>query len=76
MNLDESEDGFVKFGDNYRVKIHGRGNVVILQQDEERIQFDNVLFILKLCVNILSLRRLDEEGYKMIMHRGHLTIYD
>ena len=31
--LDELADSFVKFGDNSRVEINGRGSVVVLRQD-------------------------------------------
>lgn len=58
------------------MRIHDQGNVVILWQDGEKIQFSNILFVSKLCANILSLGRLDEEGCKMIMYKGRLTIYD
>lgn len=39
-------------------------------------QLSNVLFIPKLCANILSLGRLDEEGCQMVMYGGRLTICD
>ena len=74
--LDEIVDGFVKFGDNSRVEIKGRGSVVGLRQDGQRLSFGNVLFVPKLCANILSPGRLDEEGCKMTMFGGRLTIHD
>ena len=74
--LDELADDFVKFGDNSRVEIKGRGSVVVLRQDGQRLSFGNVLFVPKLCANILSLGRLDEEGCKMTMFGGRLTIHD
>ena len=74
--LDELADGFVKFGDNSRVEIKGRDSVVVLRQDRQRLSFGNVLFVPKLCANILSLGRLDEEGCKMTIFGGRLTIHD
>ena len=68
--LDELADGFVKFGDN------SRGSVVVLRQDGQTLSFGNILFVPKLCANILSLGRLDEEGCKMTMFGGRLTIHD
>ena len=74
--LDELVIGFVKFGDNSRVEINSHGSVVVLRQDGQRLSFGNVLFVPKLCANILSLGRLDEEGCKMTMYGGRLTIHD
>ena len=74
--LDELADGFVKFGDDSRVEIKGSGNVVVLRQDGQRLSFGNVLFVPKSCANILSLGSLDEEGCKMTMYGGRLTIHD
>ena len=50
--------------------------MVVLRQDGQRLSFGNVLFVPKLCANILSLWRLDEEGCKMTMFGGRLTIHD
>ncbi|XP_078439273.1 uncharacterized protein LOC144709570 [Wolffia australiana] len=75
-HLDESEEGFVKFGDGSRIEIQGKGIITVLRKDGHNICFRDVLFVPKLCANILSLGRLDEEGYKVIMHQTALTIYD
>ena len=74
--LDEVADSFAKFGDDSCVNIKGRGSVVVLHQDRQRLSFGNVLFVPKLCANILSLGRLDEEECKMTMFGGRLTIHD
>ena len=65
--LDELAAGFVKFGNNSRVEIKGHGSVVLLCQDGHRLSFGKVLFVPKLCANILSLGKLHEEGCKMTM---------
>ena len=74
--LDELAHDFLKFGDNSRVQIKGRGSVVVLRHDGQRLSFGNVLFVPKLCVNILNLGRLDEEECKMTMFGGRITIHD
>ena len=66
----------MKFGDNSGVEIKGCGSVVVLRQDEQRLSFSNVLFVPKLCADILSLGRLDEEECKMRVFGGRLTIHD
>ena len=43
--LDELADDFVKFGDNSCVQIKGRGSVVVLRQDGQRLSFGNILFV-------------------------------
>ena len=75
-DLDESASGFVKFGDNSRIQINGRGTIEITHKDGDILQLLNVLYVPDLAANILSLGRLDEEGCRMTMVGGKLTIFD
>ena len=75
-DLDTSTTRFVKFGDNSRIQIKGKGAIEVNQTNGSTLQICNVLFIPKLEANILSLGRLDEEGYRMIMGEGKLTIFN
>ena len=75
-NLDESTTGFVKFGDNSRIQIRGKGAIEVNQNDGSILRLSSVLFVPQLEANILSLGRLDEEGYRMIMGDGKLTIFN
>ena len=74
--LDESVNGSVKFGDNSRIQIEGRGEIEVSQKDGSNLCLNNVLFVPKLEANILSLGQLDEEGYRMVMGEGKLTIFN
>ena len=74
--LDDSITGSVKFGDNSRIQIKGRGEIEVNQKDGSILRLGNVLFVPKLEANILSLGRLDEEGYRMIMGECKLTIFN
>ena len=74
--LDESITRSVKFGNNSRIQIKGRGEIEVNQKDGSIFCLGNVLFVPKLEANILSLGRLDEEGYRMIMGEGKLTIFN
>ena len=74
--LDESITGSMKFGDNSRIQIEGRGEIEVSQKDGSNLCLSNVLFIPKLEANILSLGRLDEEGYRMVMGEGKITIFN
>ena len=75
-NLDETTTGFVKFGDNSRIQIKGKGEIEVNQKDGSTLRLCHVLFVPKLEANILSLGRLDEEGYRMIVGEGKLTIFN
>lgn len=75
-DLDETTSGFVKFNDNSKVQIVGRGDILIHQKDGGLLWLPNVLFVPQLAANILSLGQLDEEGCPMTMHGGKLTIFD
>ena len=66
----------MKFGDNSRIQIKGKGEIEVKQKDGSILRLGNVLFVPKLEANILSLGRLDEEGYRMIMGDGKLTIFN
>ena len=74
--LDESTNGFVKFDDNSRIRIEGKGAILINQKNGEILWLSNVLYVPQLPANILSLGRLDEEGCRMTMVGGKLTIFD
>ena len=53
--LDEFASRFIKFGDNSKVQIEGRGDVEINQKDGGILRLLNVLFVPDLAENILSL---------------------
>ena len=74
-DLDETTTRFMKFGDNSRIQIKGKGVIEVNQKDDSTLRLCNVLFVSKLEANILSLGRLDEEGYRMTMGEGKLTIF-
>ena len=74
--LDDSITRSVKFGDNSRIQIEGRGEIEVNKKDGSMLRLGKVLFVPKLEANILSLGRLDEEGYRMIMGEGKLTIFN
>ena len=65
--LDDSITGSVKFGNNSWIQIKGRGEIEVNKKDGSILRLRNVLFVPKLEANMLSLGRLDEEGYRMII---------
>ena len=54
-DLDESTTRFVKFGDNSRIQIEGKGVIQINQKNGEILRLSNVLYVPQLAANILSL---------------------
>ena len=75
-SIDKSTSGFVKFGDNSKIRIEGRGDIEITKKNGKVLRLSSVLYVPNLSANILSLGRLDEEGCRMTMARGKLTIFD
>ena len=75
-DLDYSYKGIVRYGDGSRISIEGRGKIILNSKDNTQITLENVLYTPSLKANIVSLGRLDEEGYDISLHKGFLTIYD
>lgn len=74
--LDESYKGKVRFGDNSRISIEGKGKIMLNSLNRSSISLTNVLFTPNLYANILSLGRLDEQGCKIHLESGLLTIHN
>ena len=74
--LDESTSGFVKFGDNSRIRIEGKGGIEINHKNAGILRLTNVLFVPQLAAKILSLGCLDEEVHRMTIAGDKLTIFD
>ena len=74
--LDESYKGNVRFGDDSRIRIEGRGKILLNSKGDTQITLMNVLYTPKLKANILSLGCLDEQGCQITLGKGILTIRD
>ena len=75
-DLDNSYKGTVRFGDGSKISIERKGKIILNSKDNTHITLKNVLYTPSLKANILSLGRLDEEGYDIRLHKGFLNIYD
>ena len=60
--LDESYKGNLRFEDDSRIKIEGRGKILLYSKGDTQITLMNVLYTPKLKANILSLGCFDEQG--------------
>ena len=75
-DIDDSCKGTVRSRDGSRISIEGKGKIVLNSKDDTHIILKNVFYTPSLKANILSLGRLDEEGYDIRLHKGFLNIHD
>lgn len=74
--IDMTVKGSVKFGDGTAVKIQGRGSVLLECFTGEHRILTNVYYIPKMRSNIISLGQLDENGCKIVVKEGVMSILD
>ena len=75
-DLDEKVTGKVRFGDDSRVDIKGKGSITFLSKDGDIRMLKNVYYIPSLKSNIISLGQATEIGCKVVMEDDHLIILD
>jgi transposase InsO family protein len=75
-SLDESVHGTVRFGDGSIVIIKGRGTVVFECLTGDHRVLGDVYYIPSLKSNIVSLGQLDENGCKITIEDGVMSILD
>ena len=75
-SIDENQLGLIRLGDESSVKFEGKGSIVLNYLDGEEIKLERVLFVPSLKVNILSLGKLDEDGFTSTLGGGVLSIFD
>ena len=75
-SLDETQHGSIKFGDESSVRYEGKGSILLNYLDGEEIKIEGVLYVPSLRVNILSLGKLDEDGFASTLEGGVLSIFD
>jgi hypothetical protein len=74
VDIDTQVRGTVRFGDDSAAEIEGHGKVEFICRNGERRVFEGVYFIPKLTTNIVSVGRLDEDGYQVLIGNGELLI--
>lgn len=60
--LDEKITSKVKFGNGSTVQIKGKGSMLLQCKNGDQKLLTEIYFVPSLCINILSLRQLAEEG--------------
>ncbi|KAE8733627.1 hypothetical protein F3Y22_tig00001120pilonHSYRG00301 [Hibiscus syriacus] len=74
--IDTTIKGSVKFGDGSAVEIQGRGSILFECFTGEHRVLTNVYYIPKLKSNIISLGQLEENGCKVVIEGGVMSIFD
>lgn len=74
--LDSSAKVFVKFGDETRVWIEGRGSIIFKYKKGEHWELKEVYFISRVCNNIISLGQLVQNGDRIVMYGSYMWVLD
>lgn len=75
-NIDESITGKVRFGDDSRIDIKGKGPILFLTKDGGKKILADVYYIPDLRSNIISLGQATESGCDIRMKNDFLTLQD
>ena len=76
VQLDETLKGNVTFGEESKVAVKGKGNVLIKLKNGEHQFISNVYYVPNMKSNILSLGQLLEKGYDIQLKDKSLSIRD
>ncbi|KAK9076273.1 hypothetical protein SSX86_004606 [Deinandra increscens subsp. villosa] len=74
--LDQNVKGSVRFGDDSKVNIKGKGTILFKCKTGDQLIVENVYYIPALTSNILSLGQMTEVGYDIWMKNNFLKVYD
>lgn len=74
--IDETITGKVRFGDDSRIDIKGKGSVLFVSGDGEKRVLADVYYIPDLRSNIISLGQATESGCDVRMRGEYLTLHD
>ncbi|GMP88730.1 hypothetical protein CsSME_00040608 [Camellia sinensis var. sinensis] len=76
VELDETVQAQVSFGDSLKTPMKGRGSILIKLKNGDHDYISNVYYVPAMKNNILSMGQLLEKGYDINMKDCHLTIKD
>ena len=76
VQLSESVNGSVTFGDDSKVPVKGRGNILFRAKDGSHQIISNVYYVPNMKSNILSLGQLLEKGYDIHLKDYSLFLRD
>ncbi|KAL0386130.1 UNVERIFIED_CONTAM: hypothetical protein Sradi_3007300 [Sesamum radiatum] len=76
VHIDIKVTGDVRFGDDTKVEIEGKGTVILATKNGDHKLLHNVYYIPKMKNNILSIGQLVESGHKVKMEDKYLWLRD
>lgn len=74
--IDRAITGKVRFGDDSRIDIKGKGSISFIDKNGEKRVMTDVYFIPELKSNIISLGQATESGCDVRMREDYLTLHD
>lgn len=74
--IDKTITGKVRFGDDSRIDIKGKGSISFIDKDGEQRIMTDVYFIPELKSNIISLGQATESGCDVRMREDYLILHD
>ena len=74
--INENQKGKVKFGYRSTIPYEGKGNISVTFKTDEVMIILNILYLPNLKTNILSLGKLDDQGFITILSCGFLKVHD
>ncbi|KAL7595300.1 hypothetical protein Lser_V15G28083 [Lactuca serriola] len=75
-DLNREVQGYVRFGNDAKVRIEGKGSIIFQCKNREQRKLQEVYYIPDLCSNIISLGQLSESGDKIKIKEPFLWIHD
>ncbi|XP_004490485.1 uncharacterized protein [Cicer arietinum] len=76
VSIDENVKRGIIFADNSTIKTEGVGKILIQRRDGKQSFICDVLYVLNMKNNMLSLGKLLEKGYSMNIENGQMKMFD
>ena len=75
-SLDSSVVMDIKLGDDFLVPAKGKGTILVLTKQNEKMSIHEVFYVAHLTVNLISIGQLLQNKYDVRFHDTYCTIYD
>ncbi|XP_050878702.1 uncharacterized protein LOC127082500 [Lathyrus oleraceus] len=74
--LDESVKKVIKFTDGRHITSEGRGNIVVVRRNGQRVSITDILYLPSMTSNLISICQLLAKGYNMKLEQKLIKVYD